>query len=139
MAVRPATTRPGAPVPAAILTRGQAAELPAPGLPAVVQPADTVSDLKWTSGVLAFHDAPVPHVLAEIGRWYDVRIEAPDSTLSARHLTITFTDEPLDTILQEIATALNARIERRGRVILLIPAAQASEVRPIRYARKSLQ
>jgi transmembrane sensor len=123
VAVRPATAPRDAP-PVAVLTRGQAVELAAGGAPTppVVTPAVEKHDLAWTRGQLSFRDAAVPEVLAEIGRWYDVEIQVADSALAARHLTITFDDEPLDTLLREIAAALDARIERRGEVLVLTPS-----------------
>jgi transmembrane sensor len=123
VAVRPAAAPENAP-PVAVLTRGQAVELAAGGapVPPVVTQAVEKHDLAWTRGQLSFRDAAVPEVLAEIGRWYDVEIQVADSALAARHLTITFDDEPLDTLLREIAAALDARIERRGEVLVLTPS-----------------
>lgn len=125
VAVRPTRAPAGAAPPAAILVRGQAAELPAPGAPAVVQTADVRHDLAWTRGTIAFRNAPVTQVVAEIARWYDVEIQVPDAALAGRHLTISFDDEPLDTLLREIAAALNARFERQGRTLVLVPAPAA--------------
>ena len=123
--VRPVRAPAGGTPAAAILVRGQAAELASPTAPAVVQPADAGHDLAWTRGTIDFRNAPVPVVVAEIGRWYDVEIQVPDSTLAGRHLTISFDDEPLDTLLREIAAALNARFERQGRTVILVPAPSA--------------
>jgi transmembrane sensor len=125
VSVRPTRAPAGAPAAPAILVRGQAAELPAPGAPAVVQPADAGHDLAWTRGTIAFRNAPVTEVVAEIGRWYDVEIRVPDSALAGRHLTISFDDEPLETLLHEIAAALNARFERDGRTVVLVPGPAA--------------
>lgn len=125
VAVRPTRAPAGGTAPAAILVRGQAAELPSPSTPAVVQPADVVHELAWTRGTIDFRNAPVTQVVAEIGRWYDVEIQVPDSALAGRHLTISFDDEPLETLLREIAAALNARVERQGRTLILVPAPAA--------------
>ncbi|HET7321791.1 MAG TPA: FecR domain-containing protein [Longimicrobiaceae bacterium] len=122
------------PAPAAVLSRGEAAELPASGAAPVVEPSDVKADLAWTRGTIAFHNAPVRDVIAEIGHWYDVKIEVPDSALAARHLTISFRNEPLDSLLREIATVLNARIERRGSVLILTPAPPARSEAPARVA-----
>jgi transmembrane sensor len=125
VAVRPTRAPAGPTTAPAILVRGQAAELASPSAPAVVRPADVRHDLAWTRGTIDFRNAPVPVVVAEIGRWYDVEIQVPDSTLAGRHLTISFDDEPLDTLLREIAAALNARVERQGRTVVLVPAPAA--------------
>lgn len=125
VAVRPTRAPAGGTATAAILVRGQAAELASPSAPAVVRPADVQHDLAWTRGTIDFRNAPVPVVVAEIGRWYDVEIQVPDTTLAGRHLTISFDDEPLETLLREIAAALNARVERQGRTVVLVPAPAA--------------
>jgi transmembrane sensor len=125
VAVRPTRAPAGGTPAAAILVRGQAAELASPSAPAVVRPADERHDLAWTRGTIDFRNAPVPVVVAEIGRWYDVEIQVPDSALAGRHLTISFDDEPLETLLREIAAALNARVERQGRTVVLVPAPAA--------------
>lgn len=125
VAVRPTRAPAGGRAAAAVLVRGQAAEVASPSAPAVVQAADVGHDLAWTRGTIAFRNAPVTAVVAEIGRWYDVEIQVPDSALAGRHLTITFDDEPLETLLREIAAALNARVERQGRTLILVPAPAA--------------
>lgn len=130
VAVRPADVAPSDSARIAVLVGGQAADLPSPELPPVVEPVDTAQDLQWTRGIIAFKNAPVPQVLTELGRWYDAEIHAPDSTLASRHLTISFDQEPLHTILQEIALALGARIERNGREFRLVPARRAQTERP---------
>ena len=106
---------------AAILVRGQAAEVPR-GRLAVVRTAGEQRDLAWTRGSIAFSNAPVRDVAAEVSRWYDVDLQVPDPALAARHLSITFDHEPLDTVLQEMAAALNARVERHGLTVILTTA-----------------
>ncbi|HEX6747435.1 MAG TPA: FecR domain-containing protein [Longimicrobium sp.] len=114
---------------AAILVRGQAAEV-ASGRAAVVRTADEQRDLAWTRGTITFTNAPVRDVAAEVSRWYDVDLQVPDPALAARHLTITFDHEPLETVLQEMAAALNARVERRGLTVVLTAAPPARTERP---------
>jgi transmembrane sensor len=131
VAVRPARER----APAAVLVGGQAAELAPGGARPVVERAEPRQDLAWTRGQIAFNNAPVPEVLAELGRWYDVQIQVQDPVLAARHLTIAFEHEPLETLLQEISAVLGARVERRGRVLVLTPAPAARGTAPARGAR----
>jgi transmembrane sensor len=131
VAVRPADAR----APAAVLVGGQAAEVSPAGARPVVERAVERQDLAWTRGQIAFNNAPVPEVLAELGRWYDVQIQVQDPALAARHLTIAFEHEPLETLLQEISAVLGARVERRGRVLVLTPAPAARSTAPARGAR----
>lgn len=110
---------------AAILVKGEAAEVTARGAPAVIRRADETREIAWTRGTITFQNAPVREVAAEIGRWYDVELQVPDTALAERHLTIEFDNEPLETVLRDMAAALNARVERRGLVVVLTPAPQA--------------
>lgn len=125
VAVRPTTPDRSGRASAAVLTRGQALDLPSPGLPAVIDSLDTQQDLGWTRGVLSFKNAPVPDVLMELGRWYDVEVSASDPSIASQRLTIAFDQQPLEVILQEIALALGARVERNGKSIRLVPAPTA--------------
>jgi len=114
----------------AILARGDAAEVAPTGAPAVIRRADEQRDLAWTRGTITFQNAPVSDVAAEVSRWYDVDLRVPDPALAGRHLTITFDHEPLDTVLEDMAAALNARVERHGLTVILTPApARTSEPR----------
>lgn len=126
VAVRPTRGPDGRTAETVVVVHGQAAELASPSASAMVQPADVGHELAWTRGTIDFRNAPVPVVVAEIGRWYDVEVQVPDSALAGRHLTISFDDEPLETLLREIAAALNARVERQGRTVVLVPAPAAS-------------
>jgi ferric-dicitrate binding protein FerR (iron transport regulator) len=114
----------------AILTPGEAAELTVSGTVALIGSRVEAADLAWTRGTIALRNASVAAVLAEIGRWYDVEIGVEDPSLAARHLTISFDDEPLDAILEEVATALDARIEKRGSTFLLTPASTTRATTP---------
>jgi ferric-dicitrate binding protein FerR (iron transport regulator) len=135
VSVRPARAPASNPAAVAVLVKGQAAEVRPSGAKAVVGQAREQRDLAWTRGTIAFENAPVPEVVAEIGRWYDVVIQVPDPGLASRHLTISFENEPLETLLQEIAAVLGARVDRRGRVIVLTPAsALRSGPAPLRSA-----
>jgi transmembrane sensor len=133
VAVRPASAAGGMPGAGTLLVRGQAAEVA--GQRVVRETTNRVRDLAWTQGSLAFENAPVSEVVAEISRWYEVDLRVGSSTLAARHLTIAFDREPLETILQEIAAVLNARVERRGRVIYLTPSAPARRDPPMADVR----
>src|SRR5436190_2862596 len=89
---------------------------------------DVARQLAWTSGVLAFDGAPLRDVVRTLGRWYNAEIRLPDgdSALGARRLTATFTNEPIDLVLQRIALTLGLRVERaEGSVFVLRPGLRA--------------
>jgi transmembrane sensor len=135
VAVRPSRAAGGMPTSGTILIRGQAAEVDPAAQRVVRENTNRVRDLAWTQGTLAFDNAPVSEVIAEISRWYEVDLRVGNQALASRHLTIAFDREPLDTILQEIAAVLNAHVERRGRVIYLTPSTPVRHEVPIADVR----
>lgn len=76
--------------------------------------AATPDDLAWTNGTLVFRDAPVSDVAADLKRWYGVEIRVSDSALLRRHFTGSFTHESPNRVLDVLALALGARVDRRG-------------------------
>lgn len=71
-------------------------------------------DLAWTTGRLVFRNTPVTELAEDLRRWYGVQLRVTDSTLLRRHFTGSFAGEPVNRVLDVIALALGARIERRG-------------------------
>ncbi len=59
-----------------------------------------------------FVDTPLPDVLAEIGQFYGVELQASDTT---RHLTGDFTGEQLDDIVESIEEVLDVNISLNGK------------------------
>jgi len=83
---------------------------------------DVARQLAWTNGVLAFDGARLSDVVLTLGRWYniDIHLASADSALGARRLTATFTNEPIDLVVQRIALTLGLRVERaEGAVFVL--------------------
>ena len=77
--------------------------------------APVADDAAWTSGRLAFRDAPMAQIGGELHRWYGVLVDVADSSLADRHVTTTFDNtEPVGDVLTKIGLALGARVERHG-------------------------
>jgi transmembrane sensor len=76
--------------------------------------AATDDDLAWTRGRLVFRNAPMPELSADLRRWYGVELRVTDTALLSRHFTGSFDGEPADRVLDVIALALGARLERRA-------------------------
>jgi len=70
-------------------------------------------DLAWTKGRVLFREASFAEVAAELHLWYGVEVRG-DATLGGRHLTASFTSEPVDQVLRILALDLGARVERSG-------------------------
>ena len=79
------------------------------------------SCVAWTRGALVFEDAPLPRVLAQLGRWYDLDIQTTDRSLDAERVTIAFSFSAADDALLALARVLDARFTRTGRAVRLLP------------------
>ena len=118
---RPDTIAVEAP-PALVLSARDLGQLGASGDATLRRGVDVDRQLAWTRGVLAFDGTPLREAVRTLGRWYDVeiRLDDADSALAGRRFTATFTNEPIDLVLQRIALTLGLRVERAdGSVFLL--------------------
>lgn len=100
------------------LRAGQRGRLASDGRVSIA-PVDSAA-FSWLSGTLAFTDVPVSEALPVIGRWYGVTITAAPA-LADRRLTGRFVSQPLPQLLDALALALGASVERRGSQITLSP------------------
>ena len=108
-------------IPNAIeLTEGDVGRLTSSGTE-VRHGVDVARLTGWVDGRIAFVDAPLPEVLAELERWYDVSLRVGDSTLARRHLTTAVQHETIDEMVSVLEAALEVRANRNGRVITLYP------------------
>lgn len=99
---------------AASLRAGDHAVVDATGRLTVARGAAAPEDTAWMHGRLVFRDAQLARVGEALERWYGVRLVVADSALAHRHLTASFDGEPAERVLDAVALALGARIERRG-------------------------
>lgn len=95
------------------LGAGDRGTIDATGQTTVEQKAVNDDDTAWISGRLAFRDAPLSRVAAELQRWYRVKLVVPDS-MAARHVTTSFEGNSVDQVLNILGLTLGAKIERQG-------------------------
>jgi transmembrane sensor len=107
--------------PALVLEARDLGRLDPNGVAVLQRGVDIGRRLAWTTGgALGFDGEPLSDVVAALERWYDVEIHLADSALGSRRLTATFTNEPIDLVLQRTALTLGLRVERaEGSVFLL--------------------
>lgn len=75
--------------------------------------------LGWLDGKLVFDRAPVPEVLAEIGRTFDVTVDLDDAALAKRTVTADFEHPSLETVLSSLCLSLDASFTRTaGRYVI---------------------
>jgi ferric-dicitrate binding protein FerR (iron transport regulator) len=105
-----------------VLKRGDVGTIDSLGNASAQPGARASGYLAWASGTLSFVDRPLPEVLRTISRWYDVDVRVTDSTLARRLVNAEFSrSASVSAMVGELAIAMDARIERAGRVITLRP------------------
>jgi transmembrane sensor len=86
----------------------------------------TADDMAWTRGQLAYRDAPLSEVQADLRRWYGIELRVTDSVLAQRTITATFRGDSAAQVVQLIALALGADAVQRGDTVLLQPQASGT-------------
>jgi transmembrane sensor len=102
-----------------VLTRADLGRLDPNGGLTVVRGVDVDAYLGWMHGRLVFADAPITEVLPRLGEWYDVELRLADSSLADARVTATLEADASSEALALVAAALDARIERHGRTVVL--------------------
>ena len=90
------------------------------GRVAVQRRAATRADVAWTTGRLAFRDAPVTEVVAALKRWYGVTLRV-DPSLAGRHLTADFEGQTAEQAMRIVAAALGGELRRGGDGAAVVP------------------
>ncbi|MGH7717779.1 MAG: FecR family protein, partial [Gemmatimonadaceae bacterium] len=107
-------------MPPTELRAGDLARLTPAGAVSVTQGIDANRLLSWTKGLLSFVNAPLPDVVRELGRWYDVDFVLGEGPLAARRLTTTLPQHAsLEQLLAALEAALDIRTVRDGRTVTL--------------------
>ena len=101
------------------LVAGDRGQVSAAGRIVAERGGASVDDVSWSGGRLAFRAASMDRVQTELRRWYGVDLQLADSALRSRRITATFDGDPVDRVLQVIALALGAQMERRDSVAVL--------------------
>jgi transmembrane sensor len=100
------------------------------GTVAVARGTVTDEDMAWTRGQLAYRDAPLAEVQADLRRWYGIELQVVDAVLAQRTLTASFRSDSAAQVIQVIALALGADVVQRGDTILLQPQGPGSTPNP---------
>lgn len=85
----------------------------------------TADDVAWTRGLLAYRDASLSEVRADLMRWYGLDLRVSDSTLAARTLTASFRGDSAAQVVRVIALALGAEVVQQGDTVTLRPVVAA--------------
>ncbi|MFN0100421.1 MAG: FecR family protein [Gemmatimonadaceae bacterium] len=110
-----------APAATARLNAGDRALIVAGAGPAVQRGVVTADDAALRRGALVFREAPVARVLADIERWYGVRLVASSEEIAQRRFTATFTTERVDEVINMLSLALGVAADAQGDSVILRP------------------
>lgn len=84
----------------------------------------TVSDITnmakftgWTEGKLVFRETPFPEVVRRLERWFNIECIVEDADLKERTLTATYSDMPLEEVLEVLSISVRASYEREKRTV----------------------
>jgi len=83
--------------------------------------ADTAPYVEWTTGRLAFHEAPLPELLATVGRWYGYQFRLADSTMAAQNITATLDYGSTAKVFATLKLLLDADLDIDGHVVTIRP------------------
>lgn len=104
-----------------LVDRGQQGTLDESGF-AVVTAADTGRAVGWMRDRVSYDLAPLPSLLRDLERRYDLRFELNDlndTTLRSMRVTITFDHATADEVVEQLAATIGARAHRTGDVVEL--------------------
>lgn len=102
-----------------LLSAGDLGTLDRQGTVAIIQGAAVSRALAWTKNELIFAKQPLSEVLNTIARWYDLDIVVADAGVASRPVTAEFSTQSPDEMIQALAIAVDAVVERDGRHVTL--------------------
>jgi ferric-dicitrate binding protein FerR (iron transport regulator) len=102
-----------------LLGHGDLGRLGNDGSATVMHDVTVATGLAWMSGGLVFERAPLPEVLAELGRWYDRDFVLGDASLAATRLTTVLRGESVQEAIHVLEASLDVRCRVAGRTITI--------------------
>ena len=113
------TTAPRGGPQGVLLRAGELGVLDPTGAVATSRGAAVTRALAWTRNELVFDKQPMTSVLATISRWYDLDVHVADPSVAATLVSAEFSTQSADEMLQALAIAVDAVVERNGRRVTL--------------------
>ncbi len=96
-----------------VLSKGELSSVIKNGVPAPPVAADPDPQLGWIEGKLVFNHTPLPEIVEEIERFYDVEIFLQGNRLESHSLTGSFKSSKIDNVLGMICLALDLDYSRQ--------------------------
>jgi len=89
--------------------------------PTSAEKIDFSDYLSWMKREIYFRNTPVPEVLRQLERWYNVTMQAADSSMLHESITVFIGNKPLAENLRLLSVIVNARVEQRGDTVRFVP------------------
>ena len=86
----------------------------------------TDDDVSWTRGKLAYHDATLLELQADLHRWYGVELRFGDAALAKRTMNIPFQADSAADVIRVIALALGVDAVQHGDTVILQMAGRST-------------
>ncbi|HWB42897.1 MAG TPA: FecR domain-containing protein [Gemmatimonadales bacterium] len=112
--------------PATVLRTGDLVRLDPAGGATVSRGVDLRAELAWTEGRLVFVNTPVADVVTQLNRWYGGDVRLGDPGLAAHRFTAAYVSAAESTVVRDLATAVGAKLQRRGTTVVLVPLSDRS-------------
>jgi ferric-dicitrate binding protein FerR (iron transport regulator) len=106
--------------PATVLRGGDRLRLDPQGRSALERGVNLGASLAWTEGRLVFADTPVGDVVTRLNRWYGGDVRLGDPALARLRFTASYVAASEATVVRELATAIGARVQRRGSSTIIV-------------------
>lgn len=108
------------------LSPGELGELVAGSDRVARRAVDLDSYLGWRDGRLAFEDAPLSQIVAQLERWYGTPVRIGDVSLRNRRLTASFRGESVEEVIAVIAASLGLEYAKVGQVYTFFPKGRSA-------------
>lgn len=116
-----------------IISKGEMSVLQKKGGPSKPFQTDVSKELSWINREMAFENVSLFEILKQLERWYNIRFvlaDADDDDISAfDSLTVNIEDEPLEDILELIATLTGLNYRREGNIVYLSSGSNSGQLK----------
>lgn len=105
---------------AVVIDEGQSSTMVKDGVPSKPVSSDIAEHIGWMSNEVTFRDVPLREILHQLERWYDVEFVLQDSSVAEERLFLHLQDDPLEQIVDLIATLIDSEYELRDDSVYLL-------------------
>jgi ferric-dicitrate binding protein FerR (iron transport regulator) len=105
---------------AVVIGKGRSSTMAKDGVPSRPVSSDIEEHIGWINNEVTFRDVPLREILYQLERWYDIEFVLQDSSVAEERLFIHLQDDPLEEIVDLIATLIDSEYELRDDSVYLV-------------------